>query len=116
MVTPLKKVRTEIKESIARQELVERELKSQVVITDQEVDAYLNGKEGEEASNSNKVRLALIVLPVGGDNGTPAEVRKTGAQLVKELQGGADFQYPGAALFQRTRCAGGGGCRLYGAR
>lgn len=88
----LKKVRREIKESIARQELVERELKSRVVITDREVDAYLNGKEGEEASNSNKLRLALIVLPVGGDNGTPAEVRKTGAQLVKELQGGADFQ------------------------
>lgn len=88
----MKKVRQQIKDSIARQELVERELKYQVVITDQEIDAYLNGQGGEEATNSNKVRLALIVLPVGGDNGTPAEVSKTGAQLVDELRGGADFQ------------------------
>ncbi len=94
----LKKLREQIKESVARQQLVERVLKSQVVISDQEIDAYLKlqNTQGEQqeppTSSANKVHLALIMLPMGGNHGTPAEARRTGEKLVRELQGGADFQ------------------------
>ncbi|MDR3554233.1 MAG: SurA N-terminal domain-containing protein [Syntrophobacteraceae bacterium] len=83
----------QIKESIARQQLMQRVLKSQVVITEQEIDAYMNAHEGQvaqeaqEATAPGKVHLALIVLP-----GSSAAVKKTGLKLVKELQGGADFR------------------------
>ncbi len=88
----LKSVREKIKNSIARQELVERVLKSKVVITDKEVDDYLKDHGEQAGASSNQIRLALIVLPVGGANGTPAQVKKTGTELVRELRGGADFQ------------------------
>ncbi|MDR3570490.1 MAG: SurA N-terminal domain-containing protein [Syntrophobacteraceae bacterium] len=94
----LAKLRKQIKENIARQELVQRVLKSQVIISDQEIDAYLkwrqtqSSQDAQEANSTNKMHLALIMLPVGGANGgSSAEARKTGAKLVKELQGGADF-------------------------
>lgn len=89
----LEHMRKQIKESIARQQLMQRVLKSQVVITDQEVDAYMKAHEGQEAQETpeavtpGKVHLALIVL-----HGTSAAVKKTGLKLVKELQGGADFR------------------------
>ncbi len=87
-------MRKQIKEGIARQELLQRVIKSQVVVTDQEVDAYLNARGGQlddGATNSKQIRLALIELPFKGENASPAEAKKTGLSLVKKLQGGADF-------------------------
>ncbi|MGC9194947.1 MAG: SurA N-terminal domain-containing protein [Syntrophobacteraceae bacterium] len=88
----LKNMRKEIKQTIARQELMQQVLKSKVIITDQEVDAYMGSQKGQETTTSKGVHLALIVLPFGGANPAQAVAKKTGLELVKKLQGGADFK------------------------
>ena len=71
---------------------MERVLKSKVVISDQQVEAYLKGEKGESATTSQKIHLGLIVLPVGDKFGKPEEVEKTGREILDKLKGGADFQ------------------------
>lgn len=90
----LKNMRKEIKQTIARQELMQQVLKSKVVITDQEVDAYMRSQkaQGQQTTIPGGVHLALLVLPFGGTNPPQAEAKKTGLELVKKLQGGADFK------------------------
>ena len=96
----LGKFREQLKETMERQQLLQQVLKSQVVISDQEVDAYLKWREGQQGQEgqggqdaaTGKVHLALIVLPVGGANGTAGEVKRTGAKLLSQLQRGADFR------------------------
>jgi peptidyl-prolyl cis-trans isomerase SurA len=90
----LKNMRKQIKETIARQELMQQVLKSKVVITDQEVDAYMRTQaaQGQKTTSPGGMHLALIVLPFGGANPSQAAAKKTGLELVKKLQGGADFK------------------------
>ena len=94
----LPKLREQIRDGLARQELLMRVIKSRVVVSDQEVDAYMKWRQGQESQETQdstgvgKVHLALIMLPAAGAGGSAAEVKKTGAKLVKELEGGADFR------------------------
>ncbi|MCL5406425.1 MAG: SurA N-terminal domain-containing protein [Deltaproteobacteria bacterium] len=85
----LKHLRKQIKDSIARRELIQQVIKSQVVITKEQVDAFLRSHGAQDAIASQQVDLALIALPFGAN---PAEAKKTGEQLVKELRSGADFK------------------------
>ena len=80
---------------------MERVLTSKVVITDQQVEAYLNGENGESAITSQKVRLGLILLPVNEKSGKPAAVEKTGREILDKLKNGADFQNM-QNIFERT--------------
>jgi len=88
----VEKFRDEIKKNMERDRLVERVLKSKVLISDQQVEAFLKGDKAEAASTSQKVHLALIVLPAGDKNGKPEEAEKTGREILDKLKNGADFQ------------------------
>ena len=87
----MEKFREQIKKDMERDRLVERVLKSKVVISDQQVEAYLKGDKGESASTSQKVHLCLIVLPVGDKYGKADEVEKKGRDILDKLKSGADF-------------------------
>jgi peptidyl-prolyl cis-trans isomerase SurA len=56
----MEKFREEMRKEMERNALVERVLKSKVVISDQQVEAYLKGEKGESASTSQKIHLGLI--------------------------------------------------------
>jgi peptidyl-prolyl cis-trans isomerase SurA len=88
----LEKFREEVKKEIGRQRLMEWFLKPKVLITDQQVDAYLRSEKGESASASQKVHLGSIVLPVGDKYGKQEEVEKTGREILDKLKAGADFK------------------------
>jgi peptidyl-prolyl cis-trans isomerase SurA len=87
----MEKFREDIKKQMERDRLLERVLKSKVVISDQQVDAYLKGEKGESASTSQKFHLALIMLPVGDKYGKPEEAEKTGRDILEKVKSGADF-------------------------
>jgi peptidyl-prolyl cis-trans isomerase SurA len=86
----MEKFREEIKKNMERDLLIERVLKSKVIISDQQVEAYLG--KGEVASTAQKVHLGLILLPVGDKYGKPEEAAKTGREILEKLKNGADFQ------------------------
>ncbi|MGO9020542.1 MAG: peptidylprolyl isomerase [Syntrophobacteraceae bacterium] len=88
----LDKFREQIKKDMERDRLVERVCKSKVVISDQQVEAFLRGEKGDAASTSQKVHLGLIILPVGDKYAKPEEAEKTGREILEKLKGGADFQ------------------------
>ncbi len=87
----MEKFRTQMKKNIERNRLMERVLTSKILITDQQVEAYLNGEKGDSAITSQKVRLGLILLPINDKSAKPAEVEKTGHEILDKLKGGADF-------------------------
>lgn len=90
--TTMEKFREQMKKQMERDRLLERVLKSKVVISDQQVDAYLKGEKGESTSTAQKFHLALIMLPVGDKSGKPEEVEKTGRDILEKIKGGADFK------------------------
>jgi peptidyl-prolyl cis-trans isomerase SurA len=88
----MEKFREQMKKEMERDRLVERVLKSKVVISDQQVEAFLRGENSQPASISQRVHLGLILLPVGDKYGKPEEVEKTGREILDKLKGGADFK------------------------
>jgi peptidyl-prolyl cis-trans isomerase SurA len=88
----LEKFRDEVKKNMERERLIERVLKSKVIISDQQVEAFLKGDKGDAASTSQRVHLAMILLPVGDTYGKPEEVEKTGRAILDKLKNGADFE------------------------
>jgi peptidyl-prolyl cis-trans isomerase SurA len=87
----LDKFRERIKKDLERNKLMERVLKTEVVISDEQVDAFLNGEKGRAATTSQKIRLGLIALPAGDKNGSHEEVQKKGREILGKLKAGADF-------------------------
>ncbi len=88
----LDQYREQVKKDLEREALLNRVLKSKILISDQQVEAYLRGETGESATTSKKIHLGMIVLPVGDEYGKPQEVAKTGHEIVEKLKGGADFK------------------------
>ncbi len=87
----IEKYREQLKKDLERQQLLNQVLVSKILITDKQVDAYINGEQGESATTSQKVHLGLILLPVGEKFGKPAEAEKTGREILDKLKKGADF-------------------------
>jgi len=88
----IEKFRERIKKDMERNRVMERVLMSKVLITDKQVEAYLSGEKGESVTSSQKIHLALILLPVGETFGKPAEVEKKGREILDKLKNGADFR------------------------
>jgi peptidyl-prolyl cis-trans isomerase SurA len=79
-----------IKKEIQRSRLVDRVLKSKTIITQEQVDAYLNT---DQASFIERRRLAIIFIPYpeGADARKTEEIDKLGQDVMARLRGGADF-------------------------
>jgi len=86
------KLREQIKKDMERGRLMERAFKSKVLITDKQVDDYLSVDKGGPATTSQKVHLALIVLPFDPKTEKREAVEKTGREVLDKIKKGADFQ------------------------
>ncbi len=84
------KFREGVKKELERSRLIERTLKSKVVITDQQVEAYLKNDSGESLPGSQRIRLGIIFLPA--DEKNKADVEKTGREVLEKLKSGSDFR------------------------
>jgi peptidyl-prolyl cis-trans isomerase SurA len=90
----LAQFRDNIKREMERSRLLERVLKSKIVVTDEQVDQFLKSK-GSDASPParEKRRLAMIFLPFpqGGDSKKSEEIEKLGREIYNKLKSGGDF-------------------------
>lgn len=82
--------RDAIKKEIERSRLVDRVLKSKIIITEKQIDSFLTN---DETSFSERRRLAIIFLPLPeeADARTTEAVDKQAKDIVARLKGGADF-------------------------
>lgn len=91
--------RDNIKREIQRSRLLERVLKSKIVITNEQVDQFLRTKGAPTAAASpatskrEKRRLAMIFLPFPQGEGSKKsdEMEKLGKDIYSKLKSGGDF-------------------------
>lgn len=82
--------REDIKKQLERARLIERVLKSKTVITDEQIDSYLQGSAVPTVSTNERRHLAVIFLPVR-NAGQANEVEQLAKNIHKQLKGGEDF-------------------------
>ncbi len=82
--------RDSLKKEIERTRLVDRVLKSKIIITPEQIDAYLGT---DQASFAEKRRLAIIFLPIpeGADAHKTEEIDKQAKSVMARIKGSEDF-------------------------
>jgi len=89
----LKEYKDEIKKEIERFQLVNYEVKSKIVITEEELKKHYQ-KHANEYTEVPKVRLERIFLKVksANDKKEIAQVKSVGTEILQKLEQGHDFQ------------------------
>lgn len=86
------KYREGVKKDLERDRLLERTLKSKVVVTDAQVDAYLKSQGSGPVVSTETIRLGIILLPADERNIKFADAEKLGREILQKLKGGAEFR------------------------
>jgi peptidyl-prolyl cis-trans isomerase SurA len=88
----LKDFREKIRQELERARLMERAIKSKIVISDEQVNARLQSPQPEGAGKERR-RLAVIYLqvPENADAGKSAQTEKLARQISGNLKEGMDF-------------------------
>lgn len=104
--TSFEEYRERIKKDIEHMRLVEREVRSKIVVTDEDIRRYYENN-AHEYRQVHEVRLARIFLRIKDPDSAEeiAQVRAAGGEILQELNRGRDFsemarkysQGPGAA-------------------
>ncbi len=84
----LEEFKEKIRRDLERARLIERVLKSKTVITDEQVDEYLQRRQRDP---EEKRRLAVIFLPAPKDPKQREAVRRKAEEILKKIRAGADF-------------------------
>lgn len=87
----LKSVRDSIRKQIEQNRLMDRVLKSKIVITDEQVNAYMKTLKAPQASTRQSMRIAVIFLPAGRDGKDIQAAQKQAGEIHSRLKSGADF-------------------------
>ena len=107
--TSFEEYKEQVKKDIERVRLVNHEVRSKIVVTDDEVRRYYENNV-EEYRQTHELRLARIFLRVGDpDNAAEIErVRTTGRKILQELNRGGDFFQMARKYSQGPAAAEGG--------
>jgi peptidyl-prolyl cis-trans isomerase SurA len=105
----LEEYKKRIKGEIERFQLVNREVKSKIVVTEQEVKTHYQ-EHREAYSQAHEVRLGRIFLSVGdmGDREQRVRARDLGAEIVQRVREGEDFSELAKRHSQGPSAADGG--------
>jgi peptidyl-prolyl cis-trans isomerase SurA len=105
----LEDLRQKLREQVEQARLVDHQVRSRIVITDEQLKAYYeqNKDQFTDTAGTNRVRLKNILIPIGQDDGkeTVASKEKLAREVAEQIQSGASFeelaqkysQGPGAA-------------------
>ena len=107
--TPFSRFREEIREEITLQRLREREVDNKIQVSESEVDNYLSAQSGV-APGAQEYRIAQILVRVP-ENASPEQLaarRQRAEEVLRQLQGGADFAKLAASYSDASEALGGG--------
>lgn len=107
--TPFNKFREEIRQEIILQRLREREVDNKLQIAESEVDNYLAVDKGS-AQNQQEYSLAqiLVRIPENASSEQIAARRQRAEDVLRQLEGGADFAKTAATYSDATDALNGG--------
>jgi peptidyl-prolyl cis-trans isomerase SurA len=101
--------RTQIKEQLLRTRLVNLEVKSKIVITDEDVKAYYDANINRYVGKAKyKLRHILLKVPQMGSEMEQADVLQRANTLHKRLQAGEDFSELAKNFSEASSAAKGG--------
>ncbi|MFT4048108.1 MAG: peptidylprolyl isomerase [Solimonas sp.] len=83
-------LREQIRDEVTIQRLRNKEVDSRVIVTDQDVDAYL-ATEGANSDKEYRLSHILIAVPDGASQQVRDQARAKAADLLKRIRAGEDF-------------------------
>lgn len=99
----------EVKEHLLRMKLVRRELKSRIIVTEEEIgNYYLKNREAYEGKEAIRVKQILVVFPKNADEKIKTKLRAQMDAIFKRLQNGEPFDQLAAKYSQGPGAATGG--------
>ena len=102
----LQEYREEMRQDILKRRLIERVVRSRVVISDEQVMQYYKGHAGQLVPG--EIGLRAIFLPIPSDARGREQMREVAQKLYRELKGGADFVKLASEFSQGPGAANGG--------
>jgi len=105
----LDQYKREVREHLLKSRLVQREIRSKIMVTEEEIGAYYR-KHRDDYEGAEAVRLKQILLPVpgGADEGRAAAVRQEAEAILQRLREGEAFELLAARYSKGPAAATGG--------
>lgn len=107
--TTLEEYKKELRDHLIKTKLIRREIRSKIMITDEEIGAYYQ-KHREDYEGKEAVRIKLILLPVpkDADEGQVRTIRQEAEAILQRLREGEIFEVL-AGRYSKGPAAGAGG-------
>jgi peptidyl-prolyl cis-trans isomerase SurA len=102
-------VKNEIKGQLMRMKLMRREIKSKIIISDQEIGDYYNKHRDEyEGKEAVRIKQILLIIPPNTDKITKAKIEENVRQIHKSALSGTSFDSLAAKYSQEPAASQGG--------
>jgi parvulin-like peptidyl-prolyl isomerase len=88
----LEAIKNEVRGQMMRSRLMRREIKSKIMISDQEIGGYYNQHRDEyEGKEAVRIMQILLMIPKDADEVTKAGIRNEAQQILKRARSGEPF-------------------------
>lgn len=99
----------DLKEQLQRQQLVRREIRSKLVVTDDEIGEYYRQHRDEyEGKEALRIKQILLPVPPGTDPAIRERARELAESILKRIKNGEPFEALAAQFSQGPATAAGG--------
>jgi len=99
----------ELKEQLQRQQLVRREIRAKIVVTDDEIgDYYRQHRDEYEGKEAIRIKQILLPVPAGTDSVIRERARELAESILKRIKNGEPFEALAAQFSQGPATASGG--------
>ena len=107
--TTMETYRKGVRDQLMRIKLIQREIKSRVTVSDEEIGAYYRRhRQDYEGKESVRIRQILVPLPKEGDQAYREKIRADALEIHKLLLNGEPFERLSAKYSQGSAAATGG--------
>ncbi|MCE5282706.1 MAG: peptidylprolyl isomerase [Deltaproteobacteria bacterium] len=107
--TTMEDYRKGVRDQLTRVRLVQREVKSKVAVSDEEIGTYyLKRREDYEGKETVRIKQILLLMPKGDDPAAKAELKARAEELHRRLLAGESFELLAAKYSQGPAAASGG--------
>ena len=90
--TTLATYKKDISEQMIRMRLIRREIKSKVLVTDEEIgEAYLKNRANYEGNAAVRIKQIFLAFPTGANKETKEKIRKDAEEVERRLKSGESF-------------------------
>jgi peptidyl-prolyl cis-trans isomerase SurA len=98
----------ELKEQLQRQQLIRREIRAKLVVTDDEIgDYYRQHRDEYEGKEAIRIKQILLPVPPGTDQEIRGRARELAESILKRIKNGEPFEALAAQFSQGPATAGG---------